>query len=210
MNPAEPPYSERHAEVLRAAMQLVGERGFEGASLRELARRVGVSQPSLYHYFERKEDLVAQVIDWYSSTLFERLPTTPVSGLRALLQQVSSYLRELYQDLEHATFVRFMVQVTMARPEVGEILGHLLMDRSVAIGRELLRPFVETGELLAADGDLVMRITVDALGMRLLKEHVLGMPHDYASSPEVYSDAMIDLVCRGARARATAAEESTP
>ena len=36
-----PVLSERHLEVLRAALQLFSERGYAGASLRELARRLG-------------------------------------------------------------------------------------------------------------------------------------------------------------------------
>ena len=39
---------ERHREVLRVAMHLFAERGYAGASLRELARRLGMQQPSLY------------------------------------------------------------------------------------------------------------------------------------------------------------------
>ena len=52
----------KHLEVLRVAMRLIAERGYRGASLRELARRVGMQQPSLYHYFRSKEDLVEQIL----------------------------------------------------------------------------------------------------------------------------------------------------
>ncbi|MFT7623146.1 MAG: hypothetical protein ACI9WU_002323, partial [Myxococcota bacterium] len=43
LSPPTNPFTERHQEVLEAAMALIAERGFAGASLRELVRRVSVS-----------------------------------------------------------------------------------------------------------------------------------------------------------------------
>jgi len=51
------------ARVLDAAEGLFAERGFEGASLREIARRAGIQQPGLYNYFESKQSLYTAVLD---------------------------------------------------------------------------------------------------------------------------------------------------
>ena len=58
-------------------MRLIAERGYRGASLRELARRVGMQQPSLYHYFESKEDLVEQIVVTFG---FGGVGVTPSEG----------------------------------------------------------------------------------------------------------------------------------
>ncbi len=49
----EPPPSRRE-EILEAALELIAEHGVAGASLRMLAKELGMSQPSLYHYFPSK------------------------------------------------------------------------------------------------------------------------------------------------------------
>ena len=64
-------------EVLRTALLLIAERGYAGASLRELARRLGVQQPSLYHYFETKEQLVEQIIVHLGADLLGAAPARP-------------------------------------------------------------------------------------------------------------------------------------
>ena len=71
--------SDRHREVLREAMRLFAERGYVGTSLRELARRVGMQQPSLYHYFRSKEELVEQILATYG---FGGIGNTPPDALR--------------------------------------------------------------------------------------------------------------------------------
>lgn len=51
---------ERHREFVGKAIELFAEVGFE-AGTRELAQRLGVTQPLLYRYFPSKDDLIAAV-----------------------------------------------------------------------------------------------------------------------------------------------------
>ena len=48
--------------ILDAALGVFGQVGFEGATLREIARQVGVSHQSLMHYFPTKQDLLIAVL----------------------------------------------------------------------------------------------------------------------------------------------------
>ncbi|CAM5368523.1 TetR family transcriptional regulator [Streptomyces spiroverticillatus] len=54
---------ERRAEILRAALEVIAERGYRGASLASVAERVGLTQQGLLHYFPTKEALLVAVLD---------------------------------------------------------------------------------------------------------------------------------------------------
>lgn len=49
---------ERRAQIVDAAVLVFAEKGFDGASMRDIAREVGVTEGLLYHYFESKEQLL--------------------------------------------------------------------------------------------------------------------------------------------------------
>ena len=51
------PRVEREALMLDVAEQMFGERGYRAVSMDEIAARVGVSKPMLYHYYGSKERL---------------------------------------------------------------------------------------------------------------------------------------------------------
>lgn len=51
----------RVEQILIEAAKLFRDSGFAGASMNDLARRVGVSKPALYHHFASKEDLFVAV-----------------------------------------------------------------------------------------------------------------------------------------------------
>lgn len=53
---------ERRRDFIQQSIKLFAEEGFE-SSTRELARRLGVTQPLLYRYFPSKQDLVSAVYD---------------------------------------------------------------------------------------------------------------------------------------------------
>ncbi len=55
-------FDDRREEFLTKAVEFFAQEGFE-SSTRELARRLGVTQPLLYRYFPSKGDLIAEVYD---------------------------------------------------------------------------------------------------------------------------------------------------
>ncbi|MEW1694900.1 TetR/AcrR family transcriptional regulator [Streptomyces sp. NPDC093249] len=54
---------ERRAEILRAALEVIAERGYRGAALGAVAERVGLTQQGLLHYFPTKESLLVAVLE---------------------------------------------------------------------------------------------------------------------------------------------------
>ena len=52
--------------LIDAAAELIAERGYEGASLEEIAKRAGFTRGAIYSNFEGKDDLLLAVLDrWF-------------------------------------------------------------------------------------------------------------------------------------------------
>jgi AcrR family transcriptional regulator len=54
---------ERRAEIVRAALEVIAERGYRGASMAAVAERVGLTQQGLLHYFPTKDALLVAVLE---------------------------------------------------------------------------------------------------------------------------------------------------
>lgn len=52
----------RRAQILEQAIRLIGERGYYGFKIQELASRCGVTNGALLHYFDSKEALLVAVL----------------------------------------------------------------------------------------------------------------------------------------------------
>ncbi len=66
-------WSETRERILDVARTLVVEDGWDRVSLRKVARRVGLSPPSLYEYFDGKDDMLAAVAERARDRLVARL-----------------------------------------------------------------------------------------------------------------------------------------
>lgn len=53
----------RKGEILDAAVSVFAERGYDAGSVREIAERVGISEPAIYRHFASKEDLFLSLVD---------------------------------------------------------------------------------------------------------------------------------------------------
>jgi AcrR family transcriptional regulator len=55
------PRGSTRERILDVALQLFNEQGYESASLRDIAERLGVTKAALYYHFERKEDILLEL-----------------------------------------------------------------------------------------------------------------------------------------------------
>src|SRR5712671_2912535 len=66
-------FDRRLAEIITHATDVFCEKGYAGASMRDLSRASGMSLAGLYHYFESKEKLLYLIQKHTFSTIVERL-----------------------------------------------------------------------------------------------------------------------------------------
>lgn len=66
-------FERRLAKILLHATEVFDEKGYEGASMRDLSRASGMSLSGLYHYFESKEKLLYLIQKHTFTTIVNRL-----------------------------------------------------------------------------------------------------------------------------------------
>jgi len=54
-------YQQQRAHAIRSAAAVFAEKGFHGASTKDIAERIGIKQGSLYYYFKSKEEALGEV-----------------------------------------------------------------------------------------------------------------------------------------------------
>ncbi|WP_431028065.1 TetR/AcrR family transcriptional regulator [Lysinibacillus sp. LZ02] len=62
---------ERRNEILDAADELFGQKGFDGTSTNDILEKVGIARGTLYHHFKSKEEIMDALIERYSIRLLE-------------------------------------------------------------------------------------------------------------------------------------------
>ena len=125
MSATEPQRRERpgKAAILRAAVAVMGEDGYEGASMRDMAARAGVSVAALYYHFPSKLDLLREFLDEAYDVTLARIDRrlaatdpTPVARLDEIVATlIASHLHDEWAQL--ASNVAFREYTRLNPPE---------------------------------------------------------------------------------------------
>lgn len=122
--------SEREQQIVEGAIRFFAEVGFEGQT-RELARRLGITQPLLYRYFPDKDHLIERVYrDVYLKRWQPRWEELIVDRSRPL----SERLVQLYKEYTRVIFNYEWVRIFM----FAGLKGVNINRRYLAIVREKL------------------------------------------------------------------------
>jgi AcrR family transcriptional regulator len=90
-------FDRRLSEILAHATDVFDEKGYEGASMRDLSRASGMSLAGLYYYFESKEKLLYLIQRHTFNTIIERLQerlegvNDPEAGIRVFIANHLEY-----------------------------------------------------------------------------------------------------------------------
>ncbi len=126
--------------ILDATAEIITEKGLEGFTISEIARRADVNRALIYHYYQNRENLITHAID----RIMERynIPETSLSG-DAVARSARSYI-------EHPEIGRFVFQLLLAgRPllRVGERLKEQIAHVELLMRQQFpgAEPGTETG-----------------------------------------------------------------
>jgi len=80
-------------EIISAAKDMFYEHGYQKASLRDIARKVGTTQAAIYYHFRNKEEILYTIIEKSSNDLFFTLKSC-LSGNRDPLEKLKKAISE--------------------------------------------------------------------------------------------------------------------
>ncbi len=115
------------ARILNAAEVVFAEAGFQGASLREIARRAGIQQPGLYNHFASKRDLYAAVLD---------------RALTPMATAMSEAMRDATSPRALERLPAVMTDLLLEHPQMAALFQQALQDAE-APGQELMRDWLD-------------------------------------------------------------------
>ena len=184
----------RAAEIINAARETFLEKGFERASVSEIAAKVGVVEGLLYSYFPTKRDLLNEVLRGMYEPLIREIEDgfSRLQGLRSRMRFL--VWRHLRVYVEDPGLSRLVLHEVRTRPEYFNSALHELHVRYTAFLMRTVRDAVAHGELPAdTDGEMVRGLVYGGIEHRMWGV-LFGRD---TVNIEVAADRCTDMVLRG-------------
>jgi AcrR family transcriptional regulator len=149
---------ERHRQILEAALAVFSQKGFHATNVSDVAAQAGVSQGTIYWYFESKEELfraaMLSVFADFGQETFASLAgcETATQKLRALGSAMESFIVGL-----EGVFIMFLGYWAShpSREEAGQWWTDLLVEyKDLVVG--IVQEGIDSGEFKTVDAEALV------------------------------------------------------
>lgn len=160
--------------IIDAALKVFGERGYSGATTREIADVAGVNEVTLFRQFDSKLNLYAAVVG-------ERSPIVDIQEMvdfdvDAPLEEIIYRNARIVLDLLISNKHLFMMTFGDAwrMPEMREVVHESGILRGVGFLTGIVGGLMENGKIRPMDPEIPARAIIGLVQSHFLMEHVLG------------------------------------
>ena len=191
--------SSRRDSIMRAALEIFGAKGYEGATVEEIRRRAGASTGSMYHHFAGKEDLARalrrEAVERYQAIVTTALRSAdgPEAGVRAV---VRAELEWAERDAERARFLVAALPSAVRHAVASELepANRRYFDDLAS----WYATHADRGELIALDRETALAVWIGP-SQSFLRDWLTD-PHGAGPRPSDVADRLADAAWRSLRA----------
>lgn len=164
----------RREEILESALDVIGRKGYQNASLKQIAEVVGVTPAALLHYFGSKEELFTEVLRTRDEhDLTAPRPTDPTHARAAFVEVIR-------HNTEVPGVVELFSRLAVDAVDPEHPAHRYFLERSERIRERIADAFDEDAEARAAlDPDTMARViqaVADGLQLQWMIDPTVDMP----------------------------------
>jgi AcrR family transcriptional regulator len=193
----------RRQQIIEAATRIFAAKGFHRATTREVAQEAGISEGTIYNYFQDKDALLIAILERLNETerRAEDFEEGMATDFRGFLKE---YLRRRMSLIwENRDVFRVALSEMLVNAELRELYLRQVVDPTMRIAEENFRSRIKQGEVRETDAPLAMRSVAGAvlgvLVLGLLGDEEIGSRSDEV--PGVLAGLLIDGLDATAGAR---------
>ncbi len=144
-------------KIFDAAIDLFAERGYDGVSVRDIAKAVGIKESSLYKHYASKEEILESIFEYMKGMLYSQtvpadydafVETTPVDVILGNgFTQLASYMADPYM----LKIMRIITIEMYHNDQIRDFFRAQMFERPVDEMETLFRKLAENGKIKRYD-----------------------------------------------------------
>ena len=165
---------ERHAAIVRSAIHLFAEKGFRGATTRELAASLGVTEPVLYQHFKTKRELYDAIIEAKAQQASDRVdrmrPFAESGDDRAFFTRLAEQILERYDSDPQTT--RLLLFISLEGHDLAGYFFERVFRDFYELVRDFIRGRIQARTFRGVDPEIAARSFIGMIGYHGLVEQL--------------------------------------
>lgn len=193
--------TEKQQAIIKAAMEIIFEKGFAASSTSEIAQKAGVAEATIFKHFKNKDNLLFNLI---APILIKLIKSVGLKEPRRILRNseipVEERLNALFLDrLKFAAgnwpHFKIFIQEALVNPTIQKAFAEAARE-VIAFGEDAMEQMVDSGQLRRIDPRVAFRTAISmVIGYQIFK---ILLPEEMeAMNDQREVAAMVDIFLHG-------------
>lgn len=146
----------RKDKILISAMELLGEQGVAGITMKNIADKQNISEPALYKQYKNKNEILYQMVKEYESydkQIRQTVSQSHLRGKEAILFYIERYA-ELYENYYQLTTITMSMDLYFYNEETKNIKNQIRSSRSQYL-KKLVEDYLADNTVKNQDANLL-------------------------------------------------------
>ena len=189
----------RRRQILDAATQVFAKKGFDRATIRDVAKAAKIADGTIYNYFKNKTALLLGILDRLNETP-EREAHFDQAVTMDLSDWVHGYIKQRLKTLGPQELELFQVVLSevLVNRELRNLYSRQVIQPTYELAGRYFRQWVNDGSVRSIDPDLTMRV-VSGMFLGVLMERLMGDPVLQTRWDEI-PNVMAEIILNGVAA----------
>jgi AcrR family transcriptional regulator len=191
----------RKNQILEAAAVVFAEKGFHPTTIRDIAKQAGISDGTIYNYFDNKIALLLGIFErMRAAVMADTPPPTDDLDLRAFVRMFIQHPLVALKDDNFALF-RIVVSEIMVNEELRTQYYRQVLEPTLVVAEKYFEAHAAQLGVSSADARLTIR-AISGMILGLMLEHTMGdttLAARWEDLPEFLTDLIVDGLMNGDR-----------
>ncbi|MBA3872521.1 MAG: TetR/AcrR family transcriptional regulator [Anaerolineae bacterium] len=187
----------RKNQILEAAAAVFAQKGFHPTTTKDIAKQAGISEGTIYNYFESKTALLLGIFERMKDTVIqENMPIMPEDGdFRTLLR---GFLYQPLMALKQNNFALFRIVVSemMVNEELRVAYNQQILEPTLALAEMTIGSEMVKQGISPLQASLTIR-AVSSMILGLMIEYIMGdtlLVEHWDELPDVLTDLILNAL----------------
>ncbi len=140
--------TERQKEILDTALDLISQKGIQGLTMKNLSKKIGISEPAIYRHYENKIEILLKILDLFkesSGSIFEEALQSDPGAIHKIERLFSQHFSKFAENPTLVSVI-FSEEIFRSEPALIEKIAEVI-NRNSQILRKIIVSGQERGEI---------------------------------------------------------------
>ncbi len=185
----------RKNQILEAATTVFAEKGFQRATIKDIAKVAGIADGTIYNYFQNKNAILFGLMDRLNETESRELQFQGTSDT-TFSEFFSAYLKHRLEQFgtREIALLGIIISEVLVNAELRQQYQTRILEPTYAIAERAFQSMVDAGKLPAMDVPISVRI-ISATFLGLVIQRLFGdttLEQRWDSLPDVLPQFLLE------------------